>query len=131
MRRRATVLTVLILLTVLTAGGVAQAQGAAQGGSCEATVVFVYPGGLSDQGHLQGDWRMGVGVPTPDGMVVIPSDQNGVVRVLLPDGQPTAFAMVPMYLIDPRYPFHHGSDYFPADLTLHCGIQPVMTFTGA
>jgi len=125
MRRRATVLTVLTLLTVLTAGGVAQAQGAAQGGPCEAIVVFVYPGGLSDQGQLQGDSRMGVGVPTPAGMVVIPSDNNGVVRVLLPDGQPIAFSFVALYLID------HGSAYFPADLTLHCGIQPVMTYRGA
>src|SRR4051812_47053134 len=103
MPRRATVLAALTLLTMLTAGGVAQAQEATQGWPCEATVVFVYPGGLSDQEQLQGDWRMGVGVPTPDGMVVIPSDHNGMVRVRLPDGQPTAFAMVPMYLID------HGS----------------------
>jgi hypothetical protein len=68
---------------------------------------------------------MGVGVPTPAGMVVIPSDQNGMVRVLLPDGQPTAFAMVPLYLVD------DGSANFPADLTLHCGVQTVMTFRGA
>jgi hypothetical protein len=61
-------------------------------------------------------------------MVVVPSDQRGVVRVLLPDGQPTPFSMVPIYMVTDMG--RHGEDY-PPSLTLSCGFQTVQTYRGA
>ena len=122
--RWATVLALLIGVTLGTGVVVAEAQGAA----CEALVHFVNPRDPDVPANVGGASRFGVGILTSAGMVVIPSNENGVVSVLLPDGQPTSFSMVPMYMV--MNMGRHSVDY-PLNEMLSCGFQTVLTYRGA
>lgn len=94
---------------------------------CEAVIQFVFPGTAAQPWLTGPDTRMGLGLLTPESPVVMPSNAEGAVRVLIRDGSAVPFSMVPMYILssDPSL-----VSFEPIG-TLSCGTQQIQTYGGA